>query len=361
MIPVFKPKLPIFDDLEPYLRDMDASNVYSNFGPLNYKLGSLLAEHYGSKVENICLVSSGTSGLLACLSILIESMPKDYSEITVGVPAWSFIATAQVPAFLGTKIVFIDVNSNGFVNPATDLALDILMVTSPFGEQIDFNFWEKYAKQSGTKLLFDCAAGFDTIKPSEFPIVVSTHATKGFSTGEGGFVISNDDEFIAKIRSFSNFGLNTSRISTSIGLNLKMSEINCAYGLASLNNKEKYLQPYLNQITEYNRLFSSSNSQVKIFNSQFMRTTYNILIPHCGVSRDELIFALLTSYGIEARSWWGEPLYMKPQFKTGITNNSNYPTANDLSYRTLGLPVGCHVTLEMQEYIVRAVLEIFNP
>ena len=361
MIPVLKPRLPIYDDLEPYLRDMDASNVYSNFGPLSNRLCSLLAENYGAKVQNICLVSSGTSGLLACLSILIEMIPKDYADIKVGIPAWSFVATAQVPAFRGVQIVFIDVNSAGFVNPAIDLSLDILIVTSPFGEALDINFWNMYAKQSGTKLLFDCAAGFDTIKPSEFPTVVSTHATKGFSTGEGGFVISNDAEFIAKVRTYSNFGLNASRISRGIGLNLKMSEINCAYGLAALNNKQKYLQPYLDQIAGYDYLFDSSNSQVRIFNSHFLRTTYNILIPHCEVSRDELIFELLTSYGIEARSWWGEPLYMKPQFKTGIAKNSTYPIANDLSYRSLGLPVGCHVTFEIQEYIVKAVLKILNP
>ena len=214
-----------------------------------------------------------------------------------------------------------------------------------------------YAKQSGTKLLFDCAAGFDTITPSEFPTVVSTHATKGFSTGEGGFVISNDAEFIAKIRTYSNFGLNSSRISRSIGLNLKMSEINCAYGLAALNNRRKYLQQYLDQIAHYDLLFSSSNTQIRIFNSQFLRTTYNILIPPCEVSRNELILALLTVYGIEARNWWGDPLYMKPQFEASIAKSSTYPTANDLSYRTLGLPIGCHVTCEMQKYIVNSVLE----
>ena len=360
MIPVFKPRLPTYDDLEPYLRDMDASNVYSNFGPLNNRLSSLLAENYGSKVQNICLLSSATSGLLACLSVLMENIPKDKADITVGVPAWSFIATAQVPAFQGAQIIFIDVNSAGFVNPAKDLTLDILIVTSPFGEPLDIDFWKIYAKQSGTKLLFDCAAGFDTITPSEFPTVVSTHATKGFSTGEGGYVISNDAEFIAKIRCYSNFGLNSSRISRGIGLNLKMSEINCAYGLATFSNKQKYLQPYLDQITRYNYLFSSSNALIRIFNSQFLRTTYNILIPPCEVSRDGMILELLTIYGIESRNWWGEPLYMKPQFKTGIASNSNYPTANDLSYRTLGLPVGCHITFEMQEYIVRSVLATLN-
>ncbi len=361
MIPVFKPRLPIYGDLEPYLLEMDASNMYSNFGPLSNRLSCLLAENFGSKVQNICLVSSGTSGLLACLSVLMECIPKARGEITVGVPAWSFVATAQVPAFQGVHIVFIDVNSNGFVNPAKDLNLDILIVTSPFGESLDIDFWNMYAKRTGTKLLFDCAAGFDTVTPSDFPTVVSTHATKGFSTGEGGFVISNDAEFIAKIRSFSNFGMNKSRHSLGIGLNLKMSEINCAYGLAALNNKQKYLQPYLDQIAGYDYLFDSSNTQIRIFNSQFLRTTYNILIPPCEVSRDDLILALLTIYGIEARNWWGDPLHMKPQFETGITNNLACPIANDLSYRTLGLPIGCHVTFEMQEYIVRAVLEILNP
>ena len=360
MIPVFKPRLPIYDDLEPYLREMDASNMYSNFGPLSSSLGRLLAEKYGINLENICLLNSGTSGLLACLSIIMESIPKDKAEITIGVPAWSFIATAQVPAFLGAQIVFIDVNSAGFVDPSSDHSLDILIVTSPFGEVVDIDYWKIYAEKSGTKLVFDCAAAFDTVKPSEFPTVVSTHATKGFSTGEGGFVISNDSDFIAKIRSFANFGLNTSRTSHDIGLNLKMSEINCAYGLAALNNKQKYLQPYQEQIAEYDHILSSSDLRIKIFNSQFTRTTYNILIPACEIMRDDVILSLLINYGIEARNWWGKPLFQYPQFTTGGIVNSTFPAASDLSSRILGLPVGCHLNFEMQEYIVRSILRIFD-
>ena len=147
--------------------------------------------------------------------------------------------------------------------------------------------------------MYDCAAGFDTIEASDIPAVISTHATKGFSTGEGGFVVSKNKKLINKVRSFINFGFNQSRISSSIGLNLKLSEVNCAYGLATLNNKEEYLTPYLEQVIRYNNLLSVYSSPAIRFNSTFIRTTYNILLPRGKTDRDEVIFKLLTEKGLK--------------------------------------------------------------
>ena len=360
MIPVFKPILPGFDALEPFVRIIDETNIYSNFGPLNNSLISCLADRYSIDVENICLVSSGTSGLLACLSLLIDETKKEKTDVVVGVPAWSFIATAQVPFFLGVRVVFVDVDINGFVDPPDDLSLDILIVVSPFGEKLNYNYWEDYALHTNTKILFDCAAAFSTVSASNFPAVISSHATKGFSTCEGGFVISKDKNFIKRVRAFSNFGFNQSRISRTISLNLKISEICCAYGLAALNNEDKYLTQYSKQVSTYDRLFLSSHVPVKIFNSPFMRSTYNILIPSSKFSRDDIILKLLTEYGIESRDWWGQPLYKYPQFPFSTVEACSFPVADTLSKNILGLPMGRHINIETQRFIVNAIAKILN-
>ena len=148
------------------------------------------------------MVSSGTSGLFACLWVLMDQIPKNPVDIIVGIPAWTFVATAQVPFLLGAQVVFIDVDNNGFVAPENNLKIDILIVVAPFGEKIDVKYWESYSLSTGIKILFDCAASFSTLIPDKIPSVISTHATKGFSTCEGGFVVSKDSGFIDKIRSF---------------------------------------------------------------------------------------------------------------------------------------------------------------
>jgi len=357
MIPVLKTKLPCYEELEKYIREIDANSVYSNYGPLNNKLSQTLSNRFLLTPANICLLSSGTSCLIASLWALAQQLNKNPSEISVGVPAWSFVATVQAALMLGSKIKFVDVDQNGFASPSVDLDVDILIVVAPFGEPIDVDRWLKYQKKMGIKILFDCASSFSTLNPSEIPAIVSCHATKGFSTGEGGFVICKDKRLIDTIRAFSNFGIYSSRVASSIGVNFKLSEINSAYGLAILDNEGLYLQPYLEQVRMYNEFISMYCSTIKPFNSEFMRTTYNVRITNANVSQERLVYALLASYGIEARSWWGKPLPMLSQIFPHISKDqySKFSTSQKLCSQVLGLPIGQHINIEAQRYIIKSL------
>ena len=363
MIPILKTKLPTCEDLAPYIHEIDSNRIYSNNGPLNHKLILRLSKVFDIEVDNICLVSSGTSGLLACLWVLMEEIPKNTEDIIVGLPAWTFIATAQVPFILGAQVIFIDVDNNGFVAPTDNINIDILIVVAPFGERVDIEYWKSYSLSTGVKILFDCAASYSTLVADEIPLVVSTHATKGFSTCEGGLVVSRNSRFIEKVKSFSNFSLLKTRVPNNFGLNLKLSEINCAYGLAFLSNKEKYLDPYLDQVEVYNTLISSSCSLLKSFNSPFMRTTYNILLPKGASIKDEIILRLMTNYGIEVRDWWGKPMYLHPHFANSLQNSSGnyFPMSDLLSNRTIGIPMGGNLNKIQQKYIVHSLIEAANP
>lgn len=358
MIPILKTKLPEYEVVAPYIRQIDSNGTYSNFGPLNHALTNLLSQRYEVDIENICLVSSGTAGLFASLWVLINEISKQPSEIVVGVPAWTFIATAQIPYLLGTKVQFIDVNNQGFVSPLQDCTLDILLVVSPFGEKVDLSFWNQYQNQTGTKVLLDCAAAFSTLVADHIPAVVSTHATKGFSTGEGGFVVSKNKDFIKKVKMFSNFGFNYSRNISNFGLNFKLSEINCAYGLAALNRQSQYVDFYLDQVLTYDELLNKAGSIITTFNSSFMRTTYNIVLPKRDFLKDKVILSLLKTYGIELREWWGKPVAYLPHFKSTVSDSSKFPTADELYSRVLGLPLGCHINYDLQKYIVESLIQV---
>lgn len=361
MIPVLKTLLPNYKSLQKYLEEIDLTSVYSNFGPLYCKLNQAVSQRYGINTENLCLLNSGTSGLIAAIYTLSQRLGKRPFELTVAVPAWTFVATAQAPLSLGCCLEYVDVDHNGFANPYDDLAADILIVVSPFGEPIDVEFWLQYQLRTGISILFDCAASFSTLAPSLIPAVVSCHATKGFSTGEGGFVACMDSDFIREVKTFSNFGFSSSRHASTLGINLKLSEINCAYGLTILENQSYYLNPYSDQIELYDFLLKSCSEIVSPFNSSFMRTTYNVRISLPDYSRQNLLFMLMDSYAIECRSWWGNPLPSTLGFSaTSNFENLHYTLASSLSNRVIGLPMGAHIRSSTQQYIVDSLLNALS-
>ncbi|MEA5401053.1 hypothetical protein VB734_13485 [Synechococcus sp. BA-124 BA4] len=72
-IPVNRPCLPPAERILPYLREIDKTRRYTNFGPLHSRLQLRLADHYGVNIENLALASSGTSALVALIQAIIPT------------------------------------------------------------------------------------------------------------------------------------------------------------------------------------------------------------------------------------------------------------------------------------------------
>lgn len=215
MISVCKPLLPDAESLLPYLKRIDETRQYTNFGPLVSEYEARLSEHFGGYVVATC---SGTQALVATLLAL--NMPK---ERGIRCPAYTFVATAAAIVTAGYTPYFTDI-----------------------GEESDIGVYPFGVPCVGDFSLIDAAAGFDTVKVSSTPTIVSTHATKPFSTGEGGFVLCSDKNLIDEIRVITNHGISKNREVNVCGINGKMSEYNAAIGLASLDawaeTREKWVQ-----------------------------------------------------------------------------------------------------------------------
>src|SRR5437762_9655091 len=67
-IPIMRPRLPSADRLAPYLKSIDASRLYTNFGPLALSLEARLAEHYGLNEGTVATVANATLGLAIALA-----------------------------------------------------------------------------------------------------------------------------------------------------------------------------------------------------------------------------------------------------------------------------------------------------
>lgn len=250
MIIYQKPLLPSAEKIFPYLQRIDKARYYSNVGPLAIEYENRLAGLFHVPVVTS---SSATSALTATI-IALDLPPASL----IACPSWTFSATPCSIIAAGHIPYFVDVLADSGEIDSDRIPLKkvkAIVAVAPFGAPTAMLWWENYSSENGIPVIFDAAAGFDSYstyplsQPDSIPVVVSTHATKLFGTGEGGFVATSNKSLLNKIRSISNFGI-SAPIS---GINAKMSEYHAAVGLASLDEWPEKRQQWMRVSREYRK------------------------------------------------------------------------------------------------------------
>jgi dTDP-4-amino-4,6-dideoxygalactose transaminase len=246
-IPLLVPDMPSAEELLPWLKRIDESRWYSNFGPLCLELEGRLTTMFDERNQDavhLTTVSNATLGLeLALMALDLEPGAR------VLVPALTFVATATAVARAGLVPVMADVDADSWLlTPAiaeaacSRMKIAAVMPVATFGCPHDMDAWDSFIAETGLPVVVDAAAAFgNQWHTGNATLVFSLHATKSFAAGEGGLVVSRDPELVARVRQLSNFGINLDKSrATPIGqvdlpgTNAKMSEYHAAIGLANL-------------------------------------------------------------------------------------------------------------------------------
>ncbi len=307
VLPVMRPRLPSAPQLLPYLERIDASRIYSNFGPLSDQLERRLAAHYGVDDRGVTLTANATLALTLALTAQ-DARPGTLCVI----PAWTFIASAQAAALAGLVPYFVDVDP---ITWALDpLAIDAViarapgevgavMPVAPFGLPIDVAAWDRFRSRTRVPVVIDAAASVDTVTPTPTPAIVSLHATKALGVGEGGFVLCTDTSVIRKIRQRANFGFDGTREAVVPSLNAKMSEYHAAVGNAALDEWGTTRKEWLAIAAEYRKRMEATPARLQ---SGFGETWISsVCVWHLDGPEADALERRFTQAGIETRRWWG--------------------------------------------------------
>lgn len=227
MISVMKPISPSYDKLEPYIKKIDENRWYSNFGPLNEEYEYRLSQIFNCHVATC---SSATSGITAALMAVLPFDCK--TRAMVGMPSWTFSATASAIFSAGFRPLICDVDDDDFLTTNHAGGCHAFVPVAPLGKAVPLDRFLNFP------VVIDAASGFDSyqnVKIGNAPVVISSHCTKVFGTGEGGFVLSQDNKLIDKIRRITNQGMMLDKSISDLGINAKLSEYHAAVGLASLD------------------------------------------------------------------------------------------------------------------------------
>ncbi len=318
-IPVMKPRLPAMEQLAPYLRRIDASRIYSNFGPLARELGERLAKHFGLREPTVVVAASGTAALVgAILATAGRATPDRPLAI---VPAFTFVATASAVEACGYRILLADVDPKDFLLDPARLAADhtldrvgLVVPVGAFGRAVDQAVWRAFRDKTGIPVVIDGAACFETLTSAQsrtlddIPVAISLHATKSFGAGEGGCVVTRDADLAMRSARAINFGFFGARDCESANINGKMSEYHAAVGLAELDGWHEKSRALLAVAETYRNALEESGLLADFFAAPEIAGCYALIRCETGPHARRLEEAL-TSHGVGFRRWYGGGLH----------------------------------------------------
>ncbi|MFI8684848.1 aminotransferase class I/II-fold pyridoxal phosphate-dependent enzyme [Rossellomorea sp. NPDC077527] len=362
-IPFLRPHLVTQEDLFPYLREIDASRQYSNFGPLNARLEKEILDDYFDGDGAVTTVSNATIGLILALSRCRRPHGK-----YVLMPSFTFSATPLSALWCGLEPYFVDVNKDDWCMD-TEMVGELLstlgdqvaavMPYATFGTNLDLTYYASL-HDSGIPVIVDAAASFGVNGQyghfgKGFPgtVVFSFHATKSFGVGEGGLIYSRDEGSISDIRQTENFGFTTGRETAFKGLNGKMSEYHAAIGLATLQayprkigERQKVYQWYVEALKDKRLL--SQGWELQAAKGRIPYQFMPVLCP--PEKKNHEIIEVLNQDQIEARTYFSPPCHQHPLFSNHKRTTMRY--TDHISRRIVSLPLWEEMTEPFVERIV---------
>ena len=332
-IPVCSPKLPNAKQIFKYIEKIDNNRFYSNFGPLSVSLENRLSQHLGFSKNVAAVCSSGTQALETAIKLL--EIPAGSKIIC---PSWTFIATAQAILNAGHLPEFVDVDIENWwldislVKNAIkkDNKIKGVVLVAPFGNLPNLTEWEQLSRDLKIDIIMDAAAAsIDDLKVSKLiPTMLSLHATKILTAGEGGVIIIDDDNYIDTFKQKINFGLGSQEVCLR-GTNAKLSEYHAAVCHSALDNWHETSTIFMDNCHRYKKnLIETDIKFLPGYGSKRFNAT-------CIIRSSFDLNEYLIKNKIETRKWWRNGCHLEPLFNT---RNKFLPNTYRLSKEYIGLP-----------------------
>lgn len=342
-------------------------------GPLSLEFEKQLCYYFGSKYCNV--LSNGT----AALFVGLKALEIKKNEIILVSPL-SFVAGAMCAIFLDRSIDFVDINLDTYSLCDVSLEKKILqlkklkkkvgciIVTDYSGIPANWSNLYKLKKKYKFKIINDnChAIGSSYLSTNKYAVIYSDlvvqsyHAIKNITTAEGGSVLTNNKSLHNKISSLKSHGISRTNSSKkknglwfydvkNLGLNFRLSEIQCALGISQLSRLDSFINKRIKIAKIYNKYFSKL-SYVKIPSNFSDRISSNHIYPllidfkKLKLSKTNL-FNLLKKKGYTLQVNY-IPTYKFSLFKKNF-NQNNYPNTEEFYKKEISLP--CYYDLPLKE------------
>ncbi|MDA7817505.1 DegT/DnrJ/EryC1/StrS family aminotransferase [Sulfurimonas sp.] len=325
------------------------------------KLSSLetnLATYTGAKHAIGC--SSGTDALL--LSLMALDIGPGDEVITT---PFTFIATAEVIAFLGAKSVFVDIDESSYNIDPTKIKEHItdntkaIMPVSLYGQCADMDAINEVAKEFDIPVIEDACQSFGATYKDRKSCNLSTIGCTSFfpskplgAYGDGGAIFTNDDELAAKLRMLLNHGQNERYKHKVIGINGRLDAVQAAV----LGVKLKHFDKEVRLRDEIGSRYSDLLEDANVITPKIADENKSVFAQYSiRVEDRETLVAKLTAQEIPTAVHYPVPLHMQEAFENLGYAEGDFPISEKVSKQIMSLPMSPYLTEKEQDFIVDAI------
>lgn len=359
----------IREEIDRAVLDVIASTDYIN-GPAVRQFQAELEQYLG--VEHVIPCANGTDALQIAMMAL-DLKPGD----EVIVPAFTYVATAEVIALLGLTPVMVDVDPDTF-NLTADLAAAAITPRTRaivpvhlFGQSADMEPLLELARRHNLYVIEDNAQAigadytFADGRRQKTGTLGHVGSTSFFPSknlgcyGDGGALMTHDAELAKRLRMVANHGQDRQYYHAVVGVNSRLDSIQAAILSVKLRHLDEYCAARGRAAAYYDAAFAGVpqlKTPVRQHNSTHVFHQYTLVLREGD--RDALRQHLATRE-IPAMIYYPVPLYKQQAF-SNYWPGGELPVTEQLCRSVISLPIHTELTPEIQDRIIQGVQSFFN-
>lgn len=308
-----------------------------------------------------------------------------YSALGVGpgdeviLPAQTHVATANTAEWTGATSVFVDCDPEtgnmtaDAVRAAITPRTKAIAVVHFVGIPCDMPAIVEVAREHGLAVVEDCALAVGARRDGTHVGLFgdagcfSFYPVKHITTAEGGMLVARDGALADRIAKLRAHGVDRSHAERGfpgmydvpqIGLNYRMSELQCALGRSQLARVDEILARRRANFATIAASLAAVEGIRVLDGPGNSHYCLSAVLDEGRASRREELVRRLNAGGVGTSLYYPQPVPRMTYYREKYGYDAaRYPGAEEISDRSIALPVGPHVSPEDAEYVAAAAVE----
>lgn len=345
-------------------------------GPRVEKFEQAVADYVGVKY------AVAVMNCTAALHMSLLELSVRQNDIVI-VTAYSWPTTANVIELCGAQPIFVDICPDTFnLNPSaladtlhrlmlnneTARRVKVVLPVHTFGQMANMLEILELTDAYHLPVVEDaaCALGatLDGQQAGTWATLgcFSFHPRKAITTGEGGMIVTNDEEAARRLKALRNHGQDPMAASTDFilpGFNNRMTEMQGALGLTQMAKLNRVIEARRRAARYYDQAFVGTEFQAPAVDQTCAHVyqSYVVLLPPEMASNRQRLIAEAKEQGIEITiGTWHIPMTTYFRTRYGF-QKGDFPVTDDVFARSVTLPLHESLKAEEQQRVVDFFLE----
>ena len=337
-------------------------------GPKIAEFEQTVADYVGAKYA--VAISNGTSALhAACFAAGIG--PGD-EVITTPL---TFAASANCVLYCGGTPVFADVDPKTYNIDPEDIRRKITDRTKAIiavhlaGQPCDMDAIHSIAREHGLIVIEDGAHALGSVYKGKKVgsmsdmTTFSFHPVKPITTGEGGMIVTDNEDFYKKMILFRSHGItrDDSMMTRNdgpwfyqqfdLGYNYRITDIQCALGCSQMKKLDRFLARRKEIVARYNEAFADCDNIITPYQLSDTESGWHLYIVQVKNCDRRQVFENMCEKGIGVNVHY-IPVYMHPYYQEHGYENVHCVNAEEIYSHIISLPLYPGLTSEQQDYVI---------